>query len=115
MVQTLSPSAVISTRCLLRSKWQQLVLLYFLIFFFLNDPATPDISSLPHPDPLPISTTPAATPTPPGGAMIGRVNSGASCRPCCGYGESPTTPPPFHRPSRKASVVPSRSPLRCSR
>src|SRR5437763_15015950 len=47
--------------------------------------------------------------------MIRPVNSGDSCRTCCRYRESTSISPPFHRPSRKASVVPSRSPLRCSR
>ena len=59
--------------------------------------------------------TPMTNPTTPCGAMIRPVNSGDSCRTCCRYSESTSISPPFHRPSRKASVVPSRSPRRCSR
>jgi len=50
--------------------------------------------------------TPATNPTTPCGAMIRPVSSGDSCSTCCRYRESTSSSPPFHRPSRKASVVP---------
>ena len=53
-------------------------------------------------------------PTTPCGAMTRPVNSGDSCKTCCRYSERTSSSPPFHRPSRNVSVVPSRSPLRCS-
>jgi hypothetical protein len=54
-------------------------------------------------------------PTTPCGAMTRPVNSGDSCKTCCRYSERTSISPPFHRPSRNVSVVPSCRPLRCSR